>query len=101
MSFEENLIVPKIETATNVSKMAESLPNLIDENSGAANLWTSFKNYMTVEGCLGCIIGLAAVSAGFAMYYFKTEIGNGFQSGYEYVTGLFHNNQNEWNDFDC
>ena len=79
MALNDNSIIPKI-SEMNVNL---NLPNLIDENSGPANLCIG--EYLTV----GSIITGLAVFAGFAMYYFRTEIGEMYESGINGFTGLF------------
>ena len=64
--------------------MNENLPNLIDQNSGSTNIWIG--EHMTV----GIIIIGLAISAGYAVYFFKAEIGDMYQSGLDYVTGHFN-----------
>ena len=78
MALNDNSTIPKI------SEMNVNLPNLIDENYGPANL--RIGEYLTV----GSIITGLAVFAGFAMlYYFRTEIGEMYESGINGFTGLF------------
>ena len=77
MAINDNSIIPKI------SEINVNLPNLIDENAGRANL--SIGEYLTV----GSIITGLAIFAGFAMYYFRSEIGEMYESGINGFTGLF------------